>query len=92
VNYFTTVAKTHEEFGSAVATEAYMAQQNPFWPQYDPLIMQKYGGEWVVVVNGEVADHGPDPLAVREKVAKKYDLELDGVYAIAICKPEEMRV
>ena len=59
------------------------------WPQYDPDVMEKYGGQWVVVVGGRIVAWHTDSLLARQRVATEYGIPLDEVYAIAVCRPEQ---
>jgi uncharacterized protein (DUF427 family) len=69
-----------------------MDPNNPLWPQYDLQIMTKYGGNWVVVVDGRIVASGEDPEALCERAAKDHHLPIEAVYAVAICRPEELRL
>lgn len=68
-----------------------MDPKNPLWPQYDPDVMTRYGGKWVVVVNGAIVDSGEDPESLCEGYATNHQLPIEDVFAVAVCRPSELR-
>jgi hypothetical protein len=59
----------------------------PPWPQFDPEIMQRYGGKWIVVDGHEVIAANENPHVARQEAAVKLGVDPDTLEAVAICSP-----
>lgn len=59
--------------------------------QFDPRVMQRFGGNWVVANGREVIAAGPDPAQVRAEAGQKLGVDPARLVAIAISTPEAYR-
>jgi len=52
--------------------------------QFDPQVMQRFGGNWVVAHGREVIAADPDPVKVRVEAGRKLGIDPDRLVAIAV--------
>lgn len=61
---------------------------DPCWPQFDPDVMNRYGGKWVVAFDGRIVAASDDPADARRQAAKLLGTAPDQLTAVAISAPD----